>query len=73
MSRILREHDLGVVTSDFTVAATVEALDALTPEHIERYKANAEAASAQLSAQTQVEVWLREVRGLFQREIGANE
>lgn len=73
MSRILREHDLGVVTSDFTVAATVDALDALTPEHIERYKANAEAASAQLSAQTQVEVWLREVRGLFQREIGANE
>lgn len=68
MSRILREHDLGIVTRDFTVDAVIEAFDGLTGEEIARFKSNAEAAADALSARTQVDVWKEEIGALFHHD-----
>jgi hypothetical protein len=49
-ARLMREHDLGVVTEDFSTEALVRALSALAPEQVERYKANAHRAAKALSS-----------------------
>jgi hypothetical protein len=49
-ARLMHEHDLGVVTEDFSTEALVRALAALTPERVERYKANTHRAARALSS-----------------------
>jgi hypothetical protein len=49
-ARLMREHDLGVVTEDFSTGALVRALSALAPEQVERYKANAHRAAKALNS-----------------------
>ncbi|MFD1214279.1 glycosyltransferase [Arthrobacter sp. GCM10027362] len=49
-ARLMREHDLGVVTEDFGTPALVRALSALTSEQVERYKANTHKAARALSS-----------------------
>jgi hypothetical protein len=46
----MREHDLGVVTEDYSTEALVRALSALSTEQVERYKANTHAAARALSS-----------------------
>ena len=64
MARIVREHDLGVVTDSFDESAIGAAIDALTPERVAEYKQAADAASEPLSAERQVETWADAVRAI---------
>lgn len=48
MSAILRQHDLGVITEDFTPQALASAIRSLTPESIARFKSNAHSAAQSL-------------------------
>lgn len=57
MAGLVRQHGLGTVADDFTEAAVVAALDALTSESVDTYKAASDAAARALSAESQVEVW----------------
>lgn len=66
-SRLMREHDLGVVTEDFSTEALVQALSALTPEQVEHYKANAHRAAKALSSDEDEAV----TRGVLSRLLGA--
>ena len=64
MAQMVQDFDLGVVTSDFTAAALADALDTLTPDRVAGYKAASARAARELSAQSQISIWDRLVRGL---------
>lgn len=57
MARIVRENALGVVTNDFDEASIRGALDALTPQQVDDFKAAAQQHAHELSAESQVETW----------------
>jgi glycosyltransferase involved in cell wall biosynthesis len=59
MVRYVDHYELGIVTGDFTVDATREALDALTTESVAAFKARASAAAEELGADRQIDVWQR--------------
>lgn len=61
MQRVLTQYDLGVVSDDFSLAACVRSIAALTPEQIMRFKHNAHAAAADLSFEHERDV----ARGLL--------
>ncbi|NKX53844.1 glycosyltransferase family 4 protein [Arthrobacter mobilis] len=66
-SRLMREHGLGVVADDFSTPALVRALSALTPELVERYKANTHRAARALSSAEDEAV----TRGILRRLLGS--
>jgi hypothetical protein len=65
MQAIVAEHGLGVVTTDFTAEALAAAFDALTPAGVAGFKGASARAARELSAQEQVLIWDRLVRGLI--------
>ncbi|TRW47585.1 glycosyltransferase family 4 protein [Georgenia yuyongxinii] len=67
MARMVREHDLGVVTEDFTTEATIAAIEALTPERVAAMKQAAHASAYELSAETQVQGWERAIDALMEK------
>lgn len=64
MARLVHEHSLGAVTSDFTVDSIRAVLDSLTPEAVAGWKKNSDASAGSLSAGSQVEVWARAIERL---------
>jgi hypothetical protein len=58
MARMVREHDLGVVSEDFTVASMATELSRLTREDIAGFKANAHRAAKHLCAEANREPFL---------------
>lgn len=50
MARVVREHDLGLVTRDFTPRSLAEALASLTPTKIAAYKRQSDLAAGRLNA-----------------------
>ncbi|WP_156251846.1 glycosyltransferase family 1 protein [Pseudactinotalea terrae] len=65
MAALVREHGLGVVTTDFTAEALAAAIDALTPERAAELKAASDAASTTLCAERQVTGWNDAVEALL--------
>ncbi|WP_226532615.1 glycosyltransferase family 1 protein [Microbacterium paraoxydans] len=57
MASLVEHHGLGAVTAGFAVEDIVSVLDALSPERVEEWKAAADAASDELSAERQMPVW----------------
>ncbi|WP_129587558.1 glycosyltransferase [Actinomyces minihominis] len=64
---IVEENDLGLITKDFTAASLAEAIDALDPESVARFKANADKAAWPLSAEQHVGDWTRAIAALADR------
>lgn len=64
MARVVQEHDLGIITDDFSVASLTRALDGLTASDVQRYKAASDHASAALSAEVQQGGWERAVHAI---------
>lgn len=64
MVRIVREHDLGVVTRDFTVESVAEAIAELSEGSVDRMKMASHAAAHQLGAAQSVTPWIDAVRRL---------
>lgn len=64
MSRMVSQSKVGVVAASFTADALVEALDALTPEAVEGFKAASHAVAAELSAEHQQEGWERPIKAI---------
>lgn len=52
MSRLVRQHGLGIVGDDFTPESLAKKLQALTPQDIDSLKANTDKAAATLSWET---------------------
>lgn len=67
MERLVREHDLGLVTEDFTAASLARSIDALTDDVVTAGKAAAHRAAHELSAEEQVGGWRRAVAALARR------
>lgn len=67
MAALVREHQLGTVTEDFTAESLARALDALTPEAVSGYKAASDAVARELSAEQLVQGWAAAVDGLAAR------
>jgi hypothetical protein len=65
MATLVREHDLGIVTPDFTSAAFAAAVDALTPQQVAEMKAAAAVAAPVLCAERQVGGWSAAVAALL--------
>jgi hypothetical protein len=51
MARVVREHECGLVTRDFTSQSLAEALASLTPASIAAYKRQSNRAAGQLNAE----------------------
>jgi glycosyltransferase involved in cell wall biosynthesis len=51
MARVVREHDCGLVTSDFTPHSLAEALASLTPATVAEYKRHSDVAAGRLNAE----------------------
>lgn len=69
MERLVRTHDLGVVTDDFTARSLARAVNALTAEQVRGYREAAHRAARELSAETQVTGWERAVDALAARAV----
>lgn len=67
MARIMSEHDLGLVARDFTASALASAIDSLSADDVERFKASAHKAARALSAEEQDIGWLEPIDALAQR------
>lgn len=65
MAALVREHDLGVVSADFSPASLADALQSLTPESIGTFKTNAHRAARLLCWEHESRVLLSEVRRLL--------
>lgn len=66
MAALIREHDLGVVTPDFTAESFAAAIDALTPEKVAQMKAASHAAAPALCAEQQVSGWAEAIERLLE-------
>jgi hypothetical protein len=67
MAALVRKHGLGTVSEDFTAESFARALDALTPEAVDGYKAASHAVARELSADAQVRVWAEAVAAIAGR------
>ena len=70
MADLVRHHHLGVVLDDFTGATLAAALDGLDDADVAGFKAAAQAAARELSAEEQVRGWERAVDTLAARVNG---
>ncbi|GAA1129360.1 glycosyltransferase [Arthrobacter flavus] len=64
MARIVNEHDLGVVSDDFSAESLREVIQSLTAEHVAKYKQNSHNAAEALSSERAVQPWLAAVRAI---------
>ena len=71
MASIVREHELGVVTRDFTAQALADAIDALTPEATARFKAASDTAASTLNAAAEVQVWDAAIAALLAARVAS--
>ncbi len=67
MANLVREHDLGVVSGDYSVDSCVRTLESLDGPDIARWKANADRAARALSFERDADV----ARGIAARLLGA--
>ncbi len=67
MKRMVEEHELGVVADGFTVEGLANAINALSIEQINTYKANSAKAAETLSSETSIEKY----RSLVKRILAA--
>jgi len=66
MAGIVRERELGVVTDDFSQRSIRAAIDGLTPDRVDAFKAAAQEHAGDLSAEVQVEKWAAAVAAIVQ-------
>lgn len=64
MAKVVKDFDLGVVTSGFEADELTSALESVTPEKIAEWKANANKYAFELSAETQVPKWAESIQEL---------
>ncbi len=67
MARLVRQHELGIVSSDFTPAAMARQLNSLTVDDISRFKRNAHSAAAMLNADIEMEKLQRLLNEILDR------
>lgn len=68
MVDVVKQYDLGIVSSGFSVEQIVESLNTLTPENIATYKQNVDAAARELSFDKDAEV----AKGIIGRLLATN-
>lgn len=67
MAAVVHEHQLGLVTEDFSAQSLADTIDALDEETVLAGKAAAHAAARALSAEQQVTGWAQAIRALDER------
>lgn len=67
MAGVVREHELGWVSEDFSAEAVARTIDALTAEEVARAKAASDVAAQVLCAEEQVAGWAEPVRELARK------
>lgn len=67
MVRIINDHDLGLVTDDFSSDALARAIDSLDVAQVEAFKAATHRAARALSAEEQEAGWLEPIDALAQK------
>lgn len=65
MARVLTQHGFGVVADDFTVTGITAAIDEITVETVVEWKSRSDGASAALSADVQIDVWISAIAELL--------
>lgn len=64
MASIVTQHGLGIVTDDFSEASILAAVDSLTVEKVDSYKASIQVQAESLSAEAQVETWVAAIESI---------
>ena len=67
MASLVREHNLGVVSRDFSSRAMARELNGLEIKDIEKFKGNAHRAARELSFEPSAEIFMAEVGRLLSR------
>lgn len=67
MAALVREHDIGFVTSDFTPESVAQQIDALTPQVVQTAKEHSDHAAQFLCAEEQVVGWVAPVKALAEQ------
>lgn len=67
MARLVRQHDLGIISDDFTPQSLAHRLNVLDDQEIARYKSNAHRAARALSAERNRELFLSVVDSVLSR------
>ena len=65
MAEFVDRFGVGAVADGFSAAAFARLLDSITPDDVARFKAASDAASHELSAETQVQIWRAAIERLF--------
>ena len=68
MVDVVKQYDLGIVSSGFSVEQIVESLNTLTPENVATYKQNVNAAANELNFDKDAEV----AKGIIGRLLATN-
>jgi glycosyltransferase involved in cell wall biosynthesis len=61
MARVVKEHELGVISAEFSPESLREAIRSLSVADVDRFKANSHAAARALSAEQAVQPWAEAV------------
>ncbi|WP_238154491.1 glycosyltransferase [Ornithinimicrobium sufpigmenti] len=72
MAAMVREHDVGWVTEDFTASDVARTIDGLTREDVARAKAASDVAAGVLCAEEQVAGWAEPVGELVRKAYGSS-
>jgi hypothetical protein len=65
MARIVSRYELGTTAEGFEVADIISVLNRLSPESVAEWKNNADQASDELSAESQVAAWAKAIAALL--------
>ena len=68
MADVVKQYDLGIISSGFSVEQIVESLNTLTPENVATYKQNVNAAASELNFDKDAEV----AKGIIGRLLATN-
>lgn len=71
MARVVKKHDLGVISEDFTPESLREAIRSLTIARVDQFKANSHEAARVLSAERAVQPWATAVDAIAGDRRGA--
>lgn len=64
MARVVRQYDLGLVSSDFSTESLRETIQSLTVDEVDRFKANSHEAATDLSAARTIKPWAEAVAAI---------
>lgn len=69
MVEVLKQHDFGVVTDEFSAQSLTKAIDSLEIESVRQFKQNSHRAAQELSAEVQSQAWWVAINRILKQRV----